>query len=136
MIFLKRRPLSCDVSSRCDSVVFCGLRKPTRFSGGGGGSSRIFLFRGLQKPARFSGGGVSTMNFPLMGPFYIFTLSQGGGRGPRAPRAPRAPSLNRPLLRGLSWYLKKKQGTIPSFVSLRTVTYVQMIVNLKIQLIR
>ena len=35
---------------------FCGLRKPTRFSGGGG-SSRIFLFRGLQKPARFSGGG-------------------------------------------------------------------------------
>ena len=62
MIFLRRRPLSCGVPSRRDSV-------------GGGGSSRIFpwsqktaaiqsgggvvaeLFRGLQKPARFSGGG-------------------------------------------------------------------------------
>ena len=34
--------------------------------------------------------------------------------------------------------LKKilQQGTIPSFVTLRTVTYVQIIVNLKIQLIR
>ena len=60
-----------------------------RDSVGGGGSSIICLFRGLQKPARFSGGGGGsrpTMNFPLMGPFYIFRLSQ---RGPR---------LNRPLL--------------------------------------
>ena len=39
--------------------------------------------------------------------------------------------------KGLSWYLKTLQkGTIPSFVTLRTVTCVQMIVNLKIQLIR
>ena len=36
-------------------------------------------------------GGGSTMNFPLMGPFYIFRLSQ---RGDRAPRPP----LNRPLV--------------------------------------
>ena len=55
-IFLKRRPLSCEVvsGSRRDSV--------------GGGVVAEF-FRGLQKqPARFS--------VPLMGPFYIFRLSQ------------------------------------------------------------
>ena len=62
---------------------FCGLRKPTRFSGGGVVAE---FLRGLQKPTRFSEGG-STRNFPLMGPFYIFRLSQ---RGP-------APPLNRPL---------------------------------------
>ena len=39
--------------------------------------------------------------------------------------------------KGLSLYLKTlQQGTIPSFVTLRTVTYVQMIVNLTIKLIR
>ena len=71
-----------------------------------GGSSRIFpwspkadaiqwgrgvvaeFFRGLQKPTRFSGGGGSTRNFPLMGPFYIFGVSQRGGP---------PPPLNRPL---------------------------------------
>ena len=86
MIFLKRRPLSCEVPSRRDSVgggvaaeFFRGLQKPTRFSGGG--IVAEFL-RTLQKPTRFSGGGGSTMNFPLMGPFYIFRLSQGGGPGP------------------------------------------------------
>ena len=43
-IFLKRGSLSCEVPSRRDSVgggvvaeCFCGLKKPTRFSGGGGG---------------------------------------------------------------------------------------------------
>ena len=62
---------------------FGGLRKPTRFSGGG--SSRIFFFSVSSKlQKRFSGGG-STMNFPLMGPFYIFRLSR------------RPPPLNRPL---------------------------------------
>ena len=60
---------------------FRGLRKPTRFSGGGVVAE---FFRGLQKPARLSGGG-STRNFPLMGPFYIFRLSQRGARAPRAP---------------------------------------------------
>ena len=86
---------------------FCGLRKPTRFSAGGGVAE---FFRGLRKPARFSGGGVvaqffcglrkparfrgggSTMNFPLMGPFYIFRLSQRGAR---------PTPLNRPLVGGL-----------------------------------
>ena len=68
--------------------LFCGLRKPTRFSGGvvaefvrglrkptrfSGGVVAEF-FRGLQKPAPFGGGGGSTMDFPLMGPFYIFKL--------------------------------------------------------------
>ena len=57
-----------------------------------GGGSRIF-FRGLPKPTRFSvGGGSSTMNVPLMGPFYIFRLSRRGAR------APGHPPLNRPLL--------------------------------------
>ena len=45
------------------------------------------VFRGLRKPTRFSGGG-STTSFPLMGPFYMFRLSQRGAR----------PALNRPLL--------------------------------------
>ena len=59
-IFLKRRPLSCEVPSRRDSV-------------GGGGSSRFFPWS--LKADAIEGGG-STRNFPLMGPFYIFRLSQ------------------------------------------------------------
>ena len=42
-IFLRRGPLSCEVPGRRDSVgggevvaeIFCDLRKPSRFSGGG-----------------------------------------------------------------------------------------------------
>ena len=45
---------------------------------GGGGVVAEFFCR-LRKPTRFSGGGGSTMNFPLMGPFYMFRLSQRGG---------------------------------------------------------
>ena len=68
--------------------VFRDLQKPTLFSGGGSAE----IFRGLQKQTRFSGGGggssrnffsvASKHNFPLMGPFYIFRLSQRGGRAP------------------------------------------------------
>ena len=54
-----------------------------RFSGGGVVAEFV---RGLQKPARFSGGG-STRNVPLVGPFYIFRLSQRGGPGPPGPPA-------------------------------------------------
>ena len=120
--------------SRRDSVgggvvaeFFRGLRKPSRFSGGGGsssifswspkavaiqwggGSSRIFswsqegvavqwgggvvvaFFRGLRKASRFSGGGGGGwyQDFSADGPFCIFRLSK---RGP--PGSP----LNRPLL--------------------------------------
>ena len=57
---------------------FCGLRKPTRFSGGG--SSRIFPWS--PKASRRDSVGGSTRNFPLMGPFYIFRLSQRGARAP------------------------------------------------------
>ena len=42
-------------------------------------------FRDLQEPTRFSGGGGSTRNFPLMGPFYIFRLSQRGAGPPGPP---------------------------------------------------
>ena len=48
-IFLRRRPLSCEVPSRRDSV--------------GGGVVAEF-FRGLRKPTRFSGGGVGSRMFP------------------------------------------------------------------------
>ena len=61
-IFPRRGPLSCEVPSRRDSVgggvvaeMFCGLRKPSRFSGGGGVVAEFF--RGLRKPSRFSVGG-------------------------------------------------------------------------------
>ena len=59
-IFLKRRPLSCEVPSRRDSV-------------GGGGSSRIFLWSPEGDAIQWGGG--STWDFPLMGPFCIFRLS-------------------------------------------------------------
>ena len=51
-----------------------------------GGGVVAEFFRGLRKPTRFSGGGGSPMNFPLMGPFYIFRLSQ-RGRGPGPPES-------------------------------------------------
>ena len=89
-IFLKRGPLSCEVPSRRDSVgggssrIFCGLQKPSRFSGGGVVAE---FFRGLQTPSRFSGGGV-VAHFPIMGPFYIFRLFQRwGGRAPAPPES-------------------------------------------------
>ena len=57
-IFLKRGPLSCEVPSRRDSVgggvvaeFFRGLRKPTRFSGGGG-SRRTFQKGGARVSKR------------------------------------------------------------------------------------
>ena len=77
-IFIRGRPLSCEVPSRRDSV--------------GGGSSRIFPWSPKTDATLFSGGG-SARNFPLMGPFYIFSLSRRGG-GP----GPLPPPLNRPLL--------------------------------------
>ena len=44
------------------------------------------FFRGLREPTRRdSVGGGSARNFPLMGPFYIFSLSQRGGAGPLGP---------------------------------------------------
>ena len=49
---------------------FRGLRKPTRFSGGGGGSSTK-IFRRLYNSRR-----------DLMGPFYIFRHSRRGGAWP------------------------------------------------------
>ena len=49
----------------------------------GGGSSRIFPWSPKADATRFSGGGGSTRNFPLMGPFYIFSLSK--REGARAP---------------------------------------------------
>ena len=64
------------------------------------------FFRGLQKPARFSVWGGSTRNFPLMGPFYIFRLSQGGGPGP---------PLNRPLQYVTDYKLSKSQVCDCSF---------------------
>ena len=79
-IFLRRRPLSCEVPSRRDSV--------------GGGVVAEF-FRGFRKPTRFSGGVVAEFfrrlynsRRDLMGPFYIFWHSR---------RGTRAPPLNRPL---------------------------------------
>ena len=108
-IFLKRGPLSCEVPSRRDSLgggvvaeFFRGLQKPAQFSGGGVVAE---CFRGLLKPTRFIGGGGvvaelfswspkagaihwgggSTRNFSLMGPFYMFWLSQRGARAPWPP---------------------------------------------------
>ena len=52
-----------------------------RDSVGVGGSSRIFPWS-PKAVSRFSGGGGGTRYFPLMGPFYIFRFSQGGGPGP------------------------------------------------------
>ena len=98
-------------------LVFRGLQKPTRFSGGGD-SSRIFswspkadaiqwgggvvaeFFHGLQKPTRFSGGGGEVAEFfrglhefSVNGALLHFRVSQtGGGPGPPCP-----PPLNRPL---------------------------------------
>ena len=79
--------------------MLCDLRKPSRFSGGGG-SSRIFpwspnadptadaiqwgggvvaeFLRDLRKPARFQWGRGSTIHFPVMGPFYIFCIFKMG----------------------------------------------------------
>ena len=77
--------------SRRDSV---GISEGPLDSVGGGGSSRIFpssppmptlaeIFRGLRNRMQISGGGGSTRNFSLLGPFYIFRLTQrGGGPGP------------------------------------------------------
>ena len=76
--------------------IFRGLRKPTPFSGGGGssrifpwspkadaiqwggGSSSIFPWVSKSPTPRDSVGGGSPTNSPLMGPFYIFSLSQRG----------------------------------------------------------
>ena len=62
------------------SPNFRGLLKSTRFSGGGVAE----LFRGLPEPTQLSRGrgGGRARNFPLMGPFYNFALSQRGGRAP------------------------------------------------------
>ena len=50
----------------------------------GGGVVAEFSRR-LRKPTRFSGGGGSARNFPLMGPFYIFFFPKEGGPGPPGP---------------------------------------------------
>ena len=41
--------------------IFRGLRRPTRFGGGGGVVAEIFRHR--RKPGRFSGGGGSSRNY-------------------------------------------------------------------------
>ena len=69
-IFLRRGPLSCEVPSRRDSVgggvvaeIFCVLRKPSPFSGGGG-SSRIFPWSPNADRDSVWGGGGSSRIFP------------------------------------------------------------------------
>ena len=50
-----------------------------------GGSSRIVSWFPKADAIRFSGEGGSARNFPLMGPFYIFFLSQRGAGPPGPP---------------------------------------------------
>ena len=88
-IFLRRRPLSCEVPSRRDSV-------------GGGGSSRIFPWSQKKNDAIQWGGVVADRTkdlwyplvpwiFRLWGPFFFWAFPKGGGPGPPGP------PLNRPL---------------------------------------
>ena len=101
-IFLRGRPLSCEVPSRRDLVggggvvaeFFRGLRKPKRLSGGGGGvvpeifpwspkPDAFFPFPWPPEPGTIQwGGGGSTTNFPLMGPFTFLGFPKGGARPP------------------------------------------------------
>ena len=98
-IFLRRRPLSCEVPSRRDSVgggVVAELSVVSKADAiqWGGGSSRIF--RGLRtdaiqwgggvaefsvifKSRRDSVGGVVAWNFRLWGPFTLLDFPKGGG---------------------------------------------------------
>ena len=69
--FPKEAP-PCEVPSRRDSV-------------GGGVVAEFFFSVASESRRDFQWGGGSTRNFPLVGLFYIFRLSQRGARAPRPP---------------------------------------------------
>ena len=79
-IFLRRRPLSCEVARLSgggggSSRIFPWSPTPTRFSGGGGGGSS----RGLQtrRDSLGEGGGVVPWIFRLWGPFTFLGFPKG-----------------------------------------------------------
>ena len=88
MVFESRRD---SVGGGGSSRVFSVVSKSQHDSGGGVVAEFFPPLSSKNDATRFSGGGGSARNFPLMGPFYIFFLSQRGGA-----RAP-CPPLNRPL---------------------------------------